>query len=293
MTLLLQVLVDGFVIGALYGLGAAGFTIIFGVSGVLNLAHGGVLVVAAMVAWLVAGGILHASLTVGVVCGVAAGVVTAYATYYLVVRPAQRSPRIPDEEREIFILTATLLLGIVIQEGIAYLFTSNPVTVPPLIPGVVKVLGVRTPINELLIGVVSWVVLGLLWVFVNRTRQGKAVLAASINPRGLAMLGYELDHIHRLVWGIYGLLGGVAGVLLATFEGASSGQVGSLTASAFIIVVLGGLGSVPGSLVAAYIVGFMETVTAYLVSPAIRTLPGMVLLLVILYLRPQGLLGRR
>lgn len=293
MTLLLEVLVDGFVIGALYGLGAAGFTIIFGVSGVLNLAHGGVMVVAAMVAWLVAGGILEYNLFAGIVCGIIAGIITAYATYFVVVRPAQRTKRIPDEEREIFILTTTLLLGIVIQEALADIFTANPITVPPLVSGVVSIFGVRTPINSLVIGAVSWLVLGALWLFVNHTRAGKAVLAASINPRGLSMLGYELSRINLLVWGLYGLLAGVAGVLLSTFEAASSNRVGPLTASAFIIVVLGGLGSVPGSLIAAYVIGFMETITAYLFSPAYSTLPGMVLLVFILYVRPQGLLGRR
>ncbi len=76
-----------------------------------------------------------------------------------------------------------------------------------------------------------------------------------------------------LVWAIYGVLAGIAGVLLAMFLGVSSTDAGTLTASAFSIVVLGGLGSVSGSLIAAYVVGYLETVTAYLISPAIRTVP--------------------
>ena len=96
-----------------------------------------------------------------------------------------------------------------------------------------------------------------------------------------------------MVWAIYGILAGIAGVLLGMFLGVSSYSVGPLTASAFSIVVLGGLGSVSGSLIAAYIVGYIETLTAYLVSPSIRTVPVLLLLVVVVYVRPQGLLGRR
>jgi len=287
-----QILVDGFAISALYALGAVGFTLLFGVSGVLNLAHGGTLVVAAMIAWLVATG-LHLGTATGALAGVVAGLAFAFATYAAVVRPIQRSRAIPREETEIFILTGTLLWGIMCQTALAYIFTTNPITVPALIGGVVPILGVRTPRNEILIALACWAVIGALWLLINRTRTGKTLLAASINPRGLTLLGFELSRVHLLVWAIYGVLAGFAGVLLATFLGASSDAVGPLTASAFSIVVLGGLGSVGGSLVAAYIVGYLETLTAYLVAPTLRSIPPLIILILVVYLRPQGLLGRR
>ena len=113
-----------------------------------------------------------------------------------------------------------------------------------------------------------------------------------MNPRGLTLLGFELPRIYVLVWAIYGVLAGIAGVLLGAFLGVSSDNAGVLTASAFSIVVLGGLGSVSGSLIAAYVVGYLETMTAYLVSPSVRTVP-VLLLVAAVYARPQGLLGRR
>ncbi len=290
MKLLLEILVDGFVISALYSLGAAGFTIIFGVSGVLNLAHGGVMVVAAIIAWLVAA---HLGPYWGALAGIAAALATAYLTYFAVVRPIAHSRRIPEIEKEIFVLTATLLWALMIQEALAYVFTSNPVAVPRLVDGITDVFGVRTPTNELVIGAAAWLVIGLLWLFVTRTRLGKAVLAASINPRALALLGFDLERIQWFVWGVYGLLAGVAGVLVGTFLGASSDEVGPLTASAFAVVILGGLGSVPGSLVAAYLIGFIETLTSYLVSPALRNLPALIIVVLVLYVRPRGLFGRR
>jgi branched-chain amino acid transport system permease protein len=288
----LQILVDGFAISSLYALGAIGFTLIFGVSGILNLAHGGVMVVAAMTGWMLAG---EAGLGtyLGTLLGVVAGMVTAYVTYLMVVRPIQRSAAIPGEEKEIFVLTGTLLWGIMIQQGMAWLFTDNPVTIRPLISGVATIGSVRVPFNEIMIAAVCWAVIGLLWLFVNRTRAGKALLAASMNPRGLTLLGFELSRVYLLAWSIYGVLAGIAGVLLASFLGVSTNNTGQLTASAFSIVVLGGLGSVSGSLMAAYVVGYLETITAYLVAPTLRPLPALLLLVLVVYVRPQGFLGRR
>jgi branched-chain amino acid transport system permease protein len=290
--LLWQILIDGFAVGSLYALGAMGFALIFGVSGVLNLSHGALMVAAVVAAWA-AGNDLHVGPYAGAAIGVAVGLVASLLTYFAVVRPLQNSQKIREDEKEIFILTATLLWGIMIQELIAYFYTNNAKTVSPIVGGVISIAGVRTPANELFTAIVCWIVIGVLWLLVNRTRAGKAVLAASMNPRGVTLLGIELPQIYIAVWAIYGVLIGVAGVLLGMFLGVSSYSVGPLTASAFSIVVLGGLGSVSGALIAAYVVGYLETITAYLISPAYRTIPALLLLVVVMYVRPRGLLGRR
>jgi branched-chain amino acid transport system permease protein len=290
--LALQILIDGFAISALYALGATGFTLIFGVSGVLNLSHGAIMVLAAVAAWA-ASSVLQVNNYAGALIGIAAALVAALVTYFAVVQPIQRSSRIPNEEKEIFVLTGTLLWGIMIQEVIAYFFTNNAKTVLPIVEGVVSILGIRTPKNEIFTALVCCLVIGLLWLMVNRTRTGKVVLAAAMNPRGVTLLGHELTSVYVVVWAIYGILAGIAGVLLGMFLGVSSYSVGPLTASAFSIVVLGGLGSVSGSLIAAFVVGYLETLTAYLVSPAYRTIPALMLLVIVMYIRPQGLLGRR
>ncbi len=287
-----QILIDGFAISALYALGATGFTLIFGVSGVLNLSHGAIMVSAAVAAWA-ASQLLSFGSYPSAFVGIATALVAAFATYLCIVRPIQRSTRIANEEKEIFVLTGTLLWGIMMQEAIAFFFTNNAKTVLPLIDGVVTILGVRIPRNQILTAILCWVVIGLLWLLVNRTRMGKAVLAASMNPRGVTLLGIELGNVYLVVWAIYGTLAGIAGVLLGMFLGVSSYSVGPLTASAFSIVVLGGLGSVSGSLIAAYVVGYLETMTAYLISPAYRSIPSLLLLVFVMYIRPQGLLGRR
>jgi branched-chain amino acid transport system permease protein len=290
--MLASILVDGFAISSLYALSAIGFTLIFGVSGVLNLSHGSIMVIAAIVGWLATGS-WGLSVGAGSVLGIIGGLIAAYVTYFVVIRPLQRSKAIASDELEIFVLTGTLLWGIMIQVGLDWLFTDNPVTIRSLLPGVTQIAGVRTPTNEILIAVVCWVVIGLLWLLVNRTPAGKQLLAASINPRGLTLLGFELSRVYLLVWTIYGVLAGLAGVLLASFLGTGSASAGDLTALAFSIVILGGLGSVSGSLIGAYIVGYLETITAYLIAPTYRPIPALLLLVLVVYIRPQGLLGRR
>ena len=139
-----QILIDGFAISSLYALGATGFTLIFGVTGVLNLSHGAIMVAAAVAAWAASGN-LGAGAYLGALFGIVVALLLALATYYLIVRRLQLSRAVREEEKEIFILTATLLWGIMIQEAIAYLFTNNAKTVLPIVDGVVRILGVRTP----------------------------------------------------------------------------------------------------------------------------------------------------
>ncbi len=140
------------------------------------------MVLAAVAAWAAAS-VLHTNTYLGALIGVAVALVAALVTYFAVVQPIQKSRRIPNEEKEIFVLTGTLLWGIMIQELIAYFFTNNAKTVLPIVEGVVDLVGVRTPRNEIFTALVCCLVIGLLWLLVNRTRTGKAVLAASMNPR--------------------------------------------------------------------------------------------------------------
>src|SRR5271156_6940352 len=158
-----QILIDGFAISSLYALGATGFTLIFGVTGVLNLSHGSIMVAAAVAAWAVSGTFGVGSYT-GAIFGIVVGLLLSLLTYFIIVRPLQNSRKIREEEKEIFILTATLLWGVMIQELIAYLYTDNAKTVSPIVEGVVMIAGVRTPANEIFTAIVCWLLLALLWL---------------------------------------------------------------------------------------------------------------------------------
>ena len=157
--LIWQILIDGFAISSLYALGATGFTLIFGVTGVLNLSHGGDHG-RRRGRRLGRSGNLGAGAYLAAAFGVVVALLLALATYYLVVRRLQLSRAVREEEKEIFILTATLLWGIMIQEAIAYLFTNNAKTVLPIVDGVVTILGVRTPANEIFTALVCWATIG-------------------------------------------------------------------------------------------------------------------------------------
>jgi branched-chain amino acid transport system permease protein len=290
--MLVQLLISGFLISAIYALATTGFTLLYGVSGILNLAHGTTLATAGIVAWYVAGLTSFGPLQI-ILAGVIAGVVVGLLTYAVIVRPIQRLPGLSEADEHVFMLVGTLLWTIILQETLANVFGDVPVSVPQIVSGVVNIFGVRTPISSLLVAAISWGLLGALWLYVGFTKSGRSLLAASINPRGLVLCGYNLASIHRVVWTIYGLLAGVAGVLIAMVHGVSPSGGLELTATAFSIVILGGLGSVTGSLIAANVIGYIETATAYLAGPSLRSLPSLIILVAVLYFRPQGLFGRR
>jgi Branched-chain amino acid ABC-type transport system, permease components len=226
-----QILIDGFAISALYALGATGFTLIFGVSGVLNLSHGAIMVLAAVAAWAAAS-ILHVNTYAGALIGVAVALVAAFATYFAVVQPIQKSTH-PQRGEGDLRPHRHVAVGIMIQELIAYFFTNNAKTVLPIVEACRHPRRAHAEERDLhRRGLLSGDRPAL--ALVNRTRTGKAVLAASMNPRGVTLLGLELTSIYVVVWAIYGILAGIAGVLLGMFLGVSSYSVGPLTASAFL-----------------------------------------------------------
>lgn len=291
MQTILQITISTFILGAIYALSAAGLTLIFGISGVLNLTHGAILLLAALTAWIVSSG-LHSAPLVGLLVGIVVALVISYGVYFSVVIPINKSKKITAEELPVFQLVVTLLAALLIQSLIDWKFGAVPISTPQLIRGGLALAGTFIPFNSLLIGVIAWLSLGILWLLISFTKIGKALLAASMSLKGLALMGYNVKKVDLIVWGLYGLLTGIAGVLLASFTGASGGGSINLTAIAFTIVILGGLGSILGSLIGAYILALLSTLTSYLVNPAWSQIPGLVLLIIILYIRPRGIFGR-
>ncbi len=291
MHLFLEILVDGFIISSIYALGAVGFSMIFGTAGVLNLSHGAFLVVSAMITWFVMG-YLHFPLLLGIGCGVLTSIIISYLLFFVVVNPIDKSHKIPVEEKEIFILTATLLWSMLIRGILNFTFGSSPVVVKPFVSGKVSGVHLNLTYNEIVLAGLSLLVIALLWLFINKTKTGRLILAASMTHTGLAIMGIEIRKVYLILWGVYGLLTGIAGVLLASFLGVSAPAGPDLTGLAFSIVVLGGLGSIGGSFLASYIIGYLGTITAYLISPNYTSLPAFFVLVIVLLVRPKGLFGR-
>jgi len=164
-----QILIDGFAISSLYALGATGFALIFGVSGVLNLSHGAVMVAAVVAAWA-AGNDLHAGPYAGAALGIAVGFCATIVTYFAIVAPLQNSRKIREEEKENFHPHGDAAVGIMIQQFVAFFYTDNAKTVAPIVAGVIRIAGVRTPANEIFTAIVCWLVIRLLCVAANIRR---------------------------------------------------------------------------------------------------------------------------
>jgi len=277
----IEVLILGFLISSLYALIALGFTMIFGVAGVLNLAHGAFAMVGA---YLALGALEWGwSLPAAALFAVVGMAFLAPLVYVLLIRPV--------EDRPIIVFLGTLLFAVVLEQIVGLFFGFNSRIVPPLVEGILTVGEVRIPVNRLAASAIALSIIGGLWLFVNRTRVGKAILALSMERRGAALVGIPTQRIILGVWAISGALAAIAGLFVGSFFGISPLEERLLLTIAFTIVILGGLGSIPGSLGAALIIGFSETVVQQF-APEARGLASLLLLMLVLTFRPQGLLGR-
>ncbi|WP_254537835.1 branched-chain amino acid ABC transporter permease [Halomarina litorea] len=276
------VLVQIVTISALYALVALGFTLIFGVGGVLNLAHGANITIGAFAAFVVSSqwglggvaGLLAAFVVTGVLSGV----------YYLGL-----IKRIQDEP--IMVMIITLVTAVAVEEVIRFIYGSQP-KVLPLVDGRFIIGGSTVTSATLVAFVLSALLIAALFAFVNYTRQGKALLATSMTRKGAALVGIEADRINLLVWVAAGALAGVAGVFLGATQGASYAMGRGPLVLSFTIVVLGGIGSIRGSVLGAFIVGTLEILTVQYIDSSLTGLTPLLVLVAVLLLRPEGLFGR-
>lgn len=145
--------------------------------------------------------------------------------------------------------------------------------------------------NRVLVFAVSWLLIGGLFYFVDRTRTGKAILATSMSDKGAALVGIDAERIYTYTWLLAGALAGVAGLFLASFQTASPTMGRTPLLLAFAIVV-GGLGSIRGSVIGAYLISFLDHATVTFVSERLAGVSALVVLVAVLLVKPEGLFGR-
>lgn len=292
---MLEVAIIGTLLGAVYALGAVGFTLLFGVARVLNFSHGALMVMAAYICWWVTDQVgvtvLSVTLSIGLACAVT--VAAAQLVNLGGVRPTMRRKDIGVHRRDAIILASTLLAAIVIEEITTLTFSPRPISTAIAIPGKMTVLGTTVLNTRLLVGAIALGLLTAFWYFLTQTRTGIAVTAAAASPKGVAISGISLKRCERIVWIAYGVLTALAGVMTASFIGVSRDSALSLSVTAFAVVVLGGLGSVLGSAVAALILGIAETATSFWISPALSGMPALLIMIITICLLPNGLFGRK
>jgi branched-chain amino acid transport system permease protein len=279
----IEYLVFGITISSLYALVAIGFTLIFSIRGIANLAHGALLMVGGYsVFLLVSSGV---PVSIALLVTIPVGFVVAVFLYWVMIKPIETQP--------LTAMMVTLLLAFLMEEFVRIFISDSTRTVPPIIGGVTSIAGAPVTLNMLLAFVISGILVIAVWYFVTRTYTGQAILAVSIDEKGAASVGININHMNILVWGIAGGLAVVAGYFWGSLNTLSPGMGLDPLLSAFVIVVIGGLGSVSGSVVAAYIIGLLETGAAFLIDPGAQGLFSFGVLILVLLFRPQGLFGNR
>ncbi len=285
LTQFLTVTLNGLTLGALYFLVATGFTLIFGLMRVVNLAHGSLYLLGGYIGWSVAD---HTgSWPLGVVAGAAAMAVVGLAMQQGLLRPLQG-----QDLREALV---TIGLSIILADlmlarygGLTYDFTP-----PDAIRGgtALPVAGITYPTYRLFLLAFAVVVGALLWLMLHRTRLGITVRAAIDDRQMVAALGINIQVVFALLFALGAALAGLAGVIGGSALSLSTGEDSRYLLASLIVVIVGGMGSLEGAAVGALLVGLVEQYgLAY--EPTYAAIISFALMVAVLAVRPQGLLGR-
>jgi branched-chain amino acid transport system permease protein len=280
---MLQVLIQGFLLSGLYALIAVGFTLIFSVGRVLNLAYGAYLMLGGY-AYFYSVQTLGMPKLPGFLFATGMGALAGVLMYRLLVK------RLKGDQVAVEI--STLILAVVIQAGIVLVFNDSSKILHPIVGGVWRI-GSTTITNNILVAMVaSWIILGGLLLFVKKTHVGRAMQAVSMDAKGARISGINTDRVNMMTWAISGALGSVAGVFFASYTQLNPSMWVAPLIIAVAVVIVGGIGSIVGTLIVAHIIGFMEIITTTFIAAELRGVFTMLLIIGVLVIRPQGLFGR-
>ncbi|RTZ89817.1 MAG: ABC transporter permease [Deltaproteobacteria bacterium] len=267
---------------------AAGLSLIFGVTRIVNMAHGSFYMVGAYLAYFAISFLPHtgASFWVGILAGALAVGVIGIIIETLFLRKLYHAP-------ELFILMATFAIVLVIQDLSRWLFGSEDLLGPrpPGLEGSINIMGTLMPAYDLVLIIAAIVVLIGLWLLFTRTRWGILVRAATEDREMLAALGVNQKWLFTSVFFLGSFLAGLGGAIQLPKGGADLLMDMNIIAAAFVIVVVGGMGSIPGSFLAAVIIGELSSF-GVLFLPQSTLVMMFVVMAVVLVIRPYGLLGK-
>ena len=306
MEVLLQQIINGLVLGSMYALIALGYTMVYGIMGLINFAHGEVLMVGAMVSWTVATFLLDTASPmpgwlIMLISAIAAIIVCAalnYSIEKIAYRPLRNAPRLAP-------LITAMGMSLLLQTLAMIIWKPNPKPYPQLLPVEVFFLWEDGPVitlTQVLILVITAVVLtGLLWL-VNKTKLGRAMRATAENPRVAGLMGVRPDHIISATFIIGAALAAIAGIMWAANYGTLQHSMGFMPGlKAFTAAVFGGIGNLTGAMVGGVLLGLIEALGAGYLGDLTGGLFGshyveifaFLVLILVLTLRPSGLMGER
>ena len=281
-----QILINALVLGCLYACIAIGFSLVWGVLNVINLIHGSFIVLGSYLAFALYN-TLHLSPWYAVVVAAPLFFVFGYLLQRLLLNRVITAPVLVT-------LTLTFGLDLILNNAMIYFFTADYrklILKPPL--GSVSLAGVVVPVDRLIATATALVLTGLLYLLLRRSRVGRAIVAVRLDRDAAVLMGVDVNSIYAIAFGLGASLAGCAGVLMALIFPISPLTSSAYLGKAFVVCVLGGLGSVSGALAGGLLLALVEGVGATFLGPSLATTLSFVLLIAFLIVRPQGLVGRR
>jgi len=279
-----QALVSGFLMGLIYSLVSVGLTIIWGVMDIINFAHGDFLMLAMFIAfWFYT--LFGFDPLVSIPLAAIGIFLLASITYRLLIKRILK-------ESLLTTLLATFGLALFLRNSAQFLWRADYRTIlNPVLQGSFSVAGIYVSIPKLVGALISVITVTLVYVFMKKTRIGRAIQAVSMDREAALLMGINADRIYNITFGIGGACVGIAGALLANFYPVSPQAGIFFVIIAFTCVALGGFGSILGSLIAGVIIGIVESVGGVLIGPAFKYAIGFLIYLLVVLIRPKGLFG--
>lgn len=287
-TVMMRQFIAGLSNGALLFLVAAGLSLIFGVSRIINFAHGAIYMLGAYFAYTVVGATTRdvPTFIAAVAFATAASMTFGIVFEMLFLRRIYRSD-------QAFQLLVTFALVLILGDAVRLVWGRDDYSVaaPAAISGTVRIAGVALPVYRLYLIAIGAAVCAALWWVLYRSRLGVLVRAATVDREMLKALGVRTDRIFTLVFGLGAGLAGLAGGLAAPIMSIGPGLHSQVLIDAFAVVVIGGMGSLPGALAGALLLG-QANAFGVLAFPALAIVLPFVVMTLVLILRPWGLFGR-
>ena len=282
----LQILANGLVLGCLYACIAVGFSLVWGVLNVINLMHGSFIVLGSYLAWLAYNGVgLSPWITVLIAAPLFYGL--GWLMQRGVLNRVIAAPVLVT-------LTLTFGLDLMLNNAMLLAFKADYrklILDPPL--GTVEWASVVVPVDRLVAMALALVLTGALWLILRKSRVGRAIIAVRLDRDAATLMGVHVKSIYASAFGFGAAMAGCAGVLLALIFPISPLSANAYLGKAFVVCVLGGLGSVPGAVLGGLVLGVVESFGAMAFGPEHAVTLSFALLIFFLIVRPQGLIGKR
>lgn len=285
----LQLLINSICLGAVYALVAVGFAIVFSVLRFSNFAHGGMISACAFVGYFFQASFNPAPpLIVTILVSAAFGVLFALFLDKIAYKSIRR-----NKSPNIYYFLSSLTISIIITSILNIFFSKNPLAYPMLFSSTTFNIGkISVSKMDTLILVISVSLLIALVLLINKTKVGLAMRAVSINPETSKLMGINSNMILILIFSIAGFLAGVSGVILGCKYGVFPDLGQTMMIKGFIASVIGGLGSLSGAITAAFLLGLLEMFWTYLFGSLSTPVITFVVMLLFLFVRPQGISGK-